>query len=427
MLKITFIQENQDQVIEGLNKRYFDDTYLINDLLLLYNKKKILIKNINKLLSKSNKIAKIISIYCKYQKLQKKINKLIESATNIKKQIKILNEEILKINFHLKDKLLRIPNIPHNKVKKGNKDEENEEIYRYSIMPLLHNPLLHHCELAKKFNIIDFEIGVKISGSGFPIYIGKGALLQRGLIQYFLYKNIQAGYKEYILPYLINETSGYSTGQIPDKECQMYYLEKDNLYLIPTGEIPLLNCYRDNLLYYKDLPIKSTTYTSCFRREAGSYGVNTRGLNRLHQFDKVEIIQITSPEQSDFALEEMVEHVKQLLISLELPFRIVRLCGGKMGFTSAMTYDFEVYNLVQKKWLEVSSISNCFTFQAYRLNLRYRTSQGKIAFCHTLNGSSLALSRILSTLIENYQQKESILIPKILIPYVGFDIIKLCK
>lgn len=423
MLKINFIRNNKEEILEGLDKRYFQEKKLINEILLLdYNKKKIK-KNINNLLERSNRISKIISNYLIYKKFKIKINNLIQNSTNIKKKIKELNKELLKINNNLKEKIILIPNIPDKKVKKGKNYKENEEIYRSDNIPLIKNKLLHHSELAKKFKILNFEIGVKISGSGFPIYIGKGALLQRGLIKYCLDKNIQAGYKEYILPYLINEYSGYATGQIPDKECQMYSIEKDKLYLIPTGEVPLLNCYRDNLFLYKDLPIKSTTYTSCFRREAGSYGLNNRGLNRIHQFDKVEIIQITNSENSYNALEEMVKHVKELLKSLDLPFRIIRLCGGEMGFTSAMTYDFEVYNLAQKKWLEVSSISNCLNFQSYRLNLRYRTYEGKIYLCHTLNGSSLALSRIFSTLIENNQKEESISIPEILIPYVGFDTI----
>lgn len=425
MLKISFIRDNKEKVLKGLDKRFFNEKKLINEILFLNNNKINIEKNINNYLKKSNKISKIISNYIIFKRFQKKINILIKNSIYIKQKIKTLNKELLKINNNLRDKIICIPNIPHEIVKKGKNYKENEEIYRYGNIPLIKNNLLHHCELGKKFKIFDFEIGVKISGSGFPIYIGKGALLQRGLIKYFLDKNIEAGYTEYILPYLINENSGYSTGQIPDKEFQMYYIEKDNLYLIPTGEVPLLNCYRNNLFLYKDLPIKSTTYTSCFRREAGSYGLNNRGLNRIHQFDKVEIIQITTYEKSYEALEEMVKHVKEILISLDLPFRIIRLCGGEMGFTSAMTYDFEVYNFVQKKWLEVSSISNCLNFQSYRLNLRYRTSEGKIYLCHTLNGSSLALSRIFCTLIENNQKNQSISIPKILIPYVGFDSINI--
>jgi seryl-tRNA synthetase len=311
--------------------------------------------------------------------------------------------------------------VPHDLVPTGNSETDNEEVYREGAIPDLGDNALPHWELAKKYDIIDFELGNKITGAGFPVYKGKGAKLQRALISYFLDKNTAAGYMEYQLPHLVNEASGFGTGQLPDKEGQMYHVTEDNLYLIPTAEVPATNIYRDSLLSEKDFPIKLTGYTPCFRREAGSYGAHVRGLNRLHQFDKVEILRIEHPDHSYNALNEMVEHVKGILQELQLPYRILRLCGGDLGFTSALTYDFEVYSTAQERWLEISSVSNFETFQANRLKLRFKNSDGKTELAHTLNGSSLALPRVLAGILENYQTDSGIKIPEVLIPYTGFS------
>lgn len=424
MLQVSFIRKNRKKILSGLEKRKFEKRNLIDEILIL-DKSKIKIQyEINKISETENKISKEIS-YIIGDKSGKKfpIKSLKEESISLKKKKKNLHIQLKNIIQNLEKKLDQIPNIPDEIVKKNLEKDDFifQEEAPHSIK--IENPL-PHWELAKKFQLFDLYLGTKICGSGFPVYIGKGAKLQRSLIQYFLDQNLQASYKEYSFPYLINEISGYSTGQIPDKEGQMYLIEKDNFYLIPTGEIPLMNCYRNNLLNYKDLPIKGTTYTSCFRREAGSYGSKVRGLNRLHQFEKVEIIQITTSDTSFYYLEEMILHVKKILKSLELPFRLIRLMGKDLGFSSAITYDFEVYSMAQKKWLEVSSISNCTNFQSNRLNLRYKTMIGKIELCHTLNGSSLALPRIIAALLENNQTVNQINIPKVLVPYTGFDNIK---
>ena len=319
--------------------------------------------------------------------------------------------------------LYRIPNIPNEIVPEGKTADDNLNIFQAGEIPTLFEGALPHWELAKKYNIIDFELGVKITGAGFPVYKGKGAKLQRALISYFLDKNTSAGYQEFQVPHMVNEDSGYGTGQLPDKEGQMYYVQADNLYLIPTAEVPVTNIFRDTILNENELPIQCTAYTPCFRREAGSYGAHVRGLNRLHQFDKVEIVRIEHPEKSYQALEEMVEHVKSILDELKLPYRILRLCGGDMGFTSAITYDFEVYSTAQEKWLEISSVSNFETYQANRLKLRFRNNEGKTQLVHTLNGSSLALPRVLAGILENYQTPEGIIIPEVLQKYTGFEII----
>ena len=318
--------------------------------------------------------------------------------------------------------MYQIPNLPHASVPSGNSEDDNEEVFRSGTVPNLHSNAQPHWELAKKYDIIDFSIGNKISGAGFPVYKGKGAKLQRALISYFLDKNINAGYLEYLPPLLVNEASGFGTGSLPDKEGQMYHVNEDNLYLIPTAEVPVTNFFRNIIV--NEFPVKCTAYTPCFRREAGSYGKDVRGLNRLHQFDKVEIVQIERPENSYDILNEMVEHVSSILDELELPYRILKLCGGDLSFTSALTFDFEVYSAGQKKWLEVSSVSNFEDYQSNRLKLRYKDSNGKNQFCHTLNGSALALPRIYAALIENNQTPDSIIIPKALQAYTGFDIIK---
>ena len=317
--------------------------------------------------------------------------------------------------------MYQTPNLPHSLVPEGNSDNDNEEVFRYGKIPDLSNGALTHWELAKKFDIIDFELGNKITGAGFPVYKGKGARLQRALINYFLDKNTNAGYNEVQVPYLVNEASGFGTGQLPDKEGQMYYIEADNLYLIPTGEVPATNIFRDVIFKSNDLPKKLTTYTPCFRREAGSYGAHVRGLNRLHQFDKVEILRVEHPSKSYTALESMVSHVKDILNELKLPYRILRLCSGDLGFTSALTYDFEIFSAAQKRWLEVSSVSNFETFQSNRLKLRFKNSEGKSQLAHTLNGSALALPRVLAGILENFQTNNGVEIPRVLIPYTGFD------
>jgi seryl-tRNA synthetase len=321
----------------------------------------------------------------------------------------------------LQNLLYQIPNVPHELVPAGSTEEDNEEVYREGDIPTLKEGALPHWELAKKYDIIDFELGVKIAGAGFPVYKGKGARLQRALISYFLDKNSAAGYNEIQVPHLVNEASGYGTGQLPDKEGQMYHVGEDDLYLIPTAEVPVTNIFRDVILNESDFPITHTAYTPCFRREAGSYGAHVRGLNRLHQFDKVEIVRVEHPDKSYEALDAMVEHVKNILRELKLPYRILRLCGGDLGFTAALTYDFEVFSTAQDRWLEISSVSNFETFQANRLKLRYKDENGKSQLAHTLNGSSLALPRVLAGILENYQTEDGIQIPEVLIPYTGFD------
>jgi len=346
-----------------------------------------------------------------------------EQTAQYKELTKRLNAELDQTATSLTQVLYRIPNIPNEIVPEGKSAEDNLNVFQAGEIPALYEGALPHWELAKKYDIIDFELGVKLTGAGFPVYKGKGAKLQRALISYFLDKNTAAGYQEFQVPHMVNEDSGYGTGQLPDKEGQMYHVQLDNLYLIPTAEVPVTNIFRDVILSEADFPICCTAYTPCFRREAGSYGAHVRGLNRLHQFDKVEIVRIEHPDRSYQALTQMVEHVKGILNELKLPYRILRLCGGDLGFTSAITYDFEVYSTAQEKWLEISSVSNFETFQANRLKLRFRNSEGKTQLVHTLNGSSLALPRVLAGILENYQTPEGILIPEVLRKYTGFDII----
>ncbi|MDX1470882.1 MAG: serine--tRNA ligase, partial [Flavobacteriaceae bacterium] len=352
-----------------------------------------------------------------------KANLLKEETILLKERSKELSEQLNEVIDNLNKVLHTIPNVPHESVPSGNSDKDNEEVFRKGEIPELGDDAKPHWELAKDLDIIDFELGNKITGAGFPVYKGKGAKLQRALISYFLDKNIDAGYTEYQLPLMVNEDSGFGTGQLPDKEGQMYHVVADNLYLIPTAEVPATNIYRDSLLKASDPPIALTGYTPCFRREAGSYGSDVRGLNRLHQFDKVEILRIENPERSYNALNEMVEHVKSILNELKLPYRILKLCGGDLGFTSALTYDFEVYSAAQKKWLEISSVSNFETFQANRLKLRFKDEKGKKELCHTLNGSSLALPRVVAAIIENGQENGKITIPEALTSYAGFSTI----
>ena len=422
MLQVPFIRENKDLVIAGLAKRNFDATSLINEVILLDEDRRRIQTEQDSLLAESNSLSKEIGNLFKSGET-KKANILKEKTGQIKETTKELNESLNNKIEALNQLLYKIPNVPNTIVPKGNSEEDNEEVYKEGAIPVLHKGALPHWELAKKYDIIDFELGNKITGAGFPVYKGKGAKLQRALITYFLDKNTEAGYTEYQLPLLVNEASGFGTGQLPDKEGQMYHVTEDNLYLIPTAEVPGTNIFRDVLLNESDLPIGITGYTPCFRREAGSYGAHVRGLNRLHQFDKVEILRIEHPSKSYEALDGMVNHVKTILQELKLPYRILRLCGGDLGFTSALTYDFEVFSTAQNRWLEISSVSNFETFQANRLKLRFKNSEGKNELAHTLNGSSLALPRVLAGILENYQTEQGIVIPEVLHKYTGFSLI----
>ena len=420
MLQVNYIRENKEDVINRLAKRNMDAKKMINEVLTLDEDRRRLQTQLDNILAESNSLSKEIGNLFKLGDTNN-ANLLKEKTSQLKEDSKILNDQLNDKVETLYQLLYKIPNLPNTLVPRGNSEKDNEQVYRDGEIPELHKGALPHWDLAKKYDIIDFELGNKITGAGFPVYKGKGAKLQRALITYFLDKNTAAGYTEYQLPYMVNEASGFGTGQLPDKEGQMYCVTEDNLYLIPTAEVPGTNIYRDSLLNESDLPIALTGYTPCFRREAGSYGAHVRGLNRLHQFDKVEIIRIEHPSRSYEALDEMVNHVKGILEELKLPFRILRLCGGDLGFTSALTYDFEVFSTAQDRWLEISSVSNFETFQANRLKLRFKNSDGKSELCHTLNGSSLALPRVLAGILENYQTPDGIKIPDVLIPYTGFD------
>lgn len=422
MLQVAFIRDHKEDIIARLAKRNIDATQMINEAIALDENRRAIQTNLDNTKAESNNLSKEIGNLFQSGESQK-ANILKAKTTNLKETSKTLEQELNDTISALNELLYKIPNVPNSSVPKGNTDEDNEETFREGDIPTLHKGALPHWELAKKYDIIDFELGNKITGAGFPVYKGKGARLQRALIAYFLDKNTEAGYTEYQLPHLVNEASGFGTGQLPDKEGQMYHVTEDNLYLIPTAEVPATNIFRDSLLNESDLPISITGYTPCFRREAGSYGADVRGLNRLHQFDKVEILRVEHPNKSYMALEGMVEHVKGLLRELQLPFRVLRLCGGDLGFTSALTFDFEVFSTAQERWLEVSSVSNFETFQANRLKLRFRNSDGKNELCHTLNGSSLALPRVLAGILENYQTESGIRIPEVLVPYTGFDLI----
>lgn len=421
MLQVQFIREHKQTVLDGLAKRNFSNaTKIIEDVLTFDETRRATQTQLDNILAESNKISKEIGQLFKAGEAQK-AGVLKEKTTQLKEQSKEVTAQLNTITSQLQELLFQIPNIPHSSVKAGSSEEDNENIFSEGTIPNLGKNALPHWELAKKYDIIDFEVGTKITGAGFPVYKGKGARLQRALINYFLDKNIEAGYKEYQVPHLINEASGIGTGQLPDKEGQMYHAGIDDLYLIPTAEVPITNMFRGNLVTENELPITCTGYTPCFRREAGSYGAHVRGLNRLHQFDKVEIVRIEHPDNSYTALNGMVEHIKEILRELKLPYRILRLCGGDTGFTAALTFDFEVFSTAQDRWLEISSASNFETFQANRLKLRFKNSQGKSQLAHTLNGSSLALPRVLAGILENYQTEGGINIPEVLIPYCGFD------
>jgi len=422
MLQVTDIRENKEKYIQALAKRGIDATSTLEDVLTYDEERRSTQAQLDDVLAQSNSYSKEIGKLFQSGEVQK-ANELKEKTVALKESSKQLNEKMLAAAEKLQELLYTLPNIPNDLVPAGTDENDNEEIFKEGEVPTLHEGALPHWELAKKYDLIDFELGVKVTGAGFPVYKGKGARLQRALITYFLDKNTKAGYTEYQVPLLVNEASGYGTGQLPDKEGQMYHVGVDDLYLIPTSEVPITNLFRGDLLNNSDLPITCTSYTPCFRREAGSYGAHVRGLNRLHQFDKVELVRVEHPDNSYKALDGMVEHVQDILRELKLPYRILRLCGGDLGFTSALTYDFEVFSTAQDRWLEISSVSNFETFQANRLKLRFKDSDGKNKLVHTLNGSSLALPRVLAGILENYQTKDGIRIPEVLVPYCGFDII----
>ena len=420
MLQVAFIRENKIEVIERLSKRIDNAEAIIENVLSLDAERRTTQTQLDTAAADLNTLSKEIGELFKSGQVEK-ANLLKQKTTDLKDQKVALGETLNETSEALQQLLYQIPNLPHDAVPAGNSEDDNEEVFRFGDIPQLHNDAQPHWELAKKYDIIDFELGNKITGAGFPVYKGKGARLQRALINYFLDKNTAAGYNEVQVPHVVNEASGFGTGQLPDKEGQMYYIEADDLYLIPTGEVPATNIFRDVILQESELPKQLTTYTPCFRREAGSYGAHVRGLNRLHQFDKVEILRVEHPKNSYDALEAMVEHVKNILEELKLPYRILKLCSGDLGFTSALTYDFEVFSTAQDRWLEISSVSNFETFQANRLKLRFKNAEGKSQLAHTLNGSSLALPRVLAGILENYQTPDGIEIPEVLRSYTGFD------
>jgi len=421
MLHINKLRENRDSYIELLKIKNFDVSTLIDAVISKDDERKVTQQKADELLSKGNQLTKQIGELYKTGKAVE-ANVLKEESSSIKESSKALQTKQSELAKEIQDILVQIPNIPYPTVPAGKSDADNVTLKEVGAIPTLMEGAKPHWELTSDYNLIDFELGNKITGAGFPVYVNKGAKLQRALISYFLDKNTEAGYIEYLPPHLVNEASGFGTGQLPDKEGQMYHAIEDDLYLIPTAEVPVTNFFRDVIV--KEFPIKCTAYTPCFRREAGSYGKEVRGLNRLHQFDKVEIVQVQHPEKSYETLDVMVQHVASILDELELPYRILKLCGGDLSFTAALTFDFEVYSAGQERWLEVSSVSNFESYQANRLKLRYKDDNGKTQLCHTLNGSALALPRIYAALIENNQSAQGIIIPKALQPYTGFDIIK---
>ncbi|MFT6716685.1 MAG: seryl-tRNA synthetase [Saprospiraceae bacterium] len=422
MLVVKDILDNKEAIIEALSKRKDNAKELIGQVLALDADRKKAIFSLEDIQAESNKAAKEIGMLFKEGKAQE-ANELQQKVQEGKARLADLKSQSELVEKALRELLYTIPNVPHKSVPVGKSENDNEEIKSGGTIPTLHAGAVPHWDLLKTHDLVDFEVGVKITGAGFPVYKGKGARLQRALINFFLDEAVNAGYSEVIPPLLVNEVSGYGTGQLPDKEGQMYHTQVDNLYLIPTAEIPITNMYRDEIISSDRLPIKNVAYTPCFRREAGSYGKDVRGLNRLHQFDKVEIVQVVNPADSYEVLETMKNHVESLLTKLGLPFRILRLCSGDLGFTAALTFDFEVFSTAQDKWLEVSSVSNFETYQSNRLKLRFREGKDKPQLAHTLNGSALALPRILASILENYQTPEGIVIPEVLVPYTGFDII----
>ncbi|MBL6873901.1 MAG: serine--tRNA ligase [Flavobacteriales bacterium] len=418
MLNISNLREQKNKIVQLLKIKNFDALDLIDLVIKKDNSRKLNQQKSDEILSKLNQSAKEIGFLYKQGELDK-ANALKKSSAELKEESKKLSAIQKEIQEEIKEILLQIPNIPHESVPSGNSENDNEIIKEVGEISKLHENSQPHWELTELYDLIDFNLGNKITGAGFPVFKGKGAKLQRALISFFLDQNINAGYEEYLPPSVVNSDSMFGTGALPDKEGQMYHVTEDDLYLIPTAEVPVTNFFRDTII--KDFPIKCTAYTPCFRREAGSYGKDVRGLNRLHQFDKVEIVQIEHPDRSYSTLDKMVKHVAYILDQLELPYRILRLCGGDLSFTSSLTYDFEVYSAGQKRWLEVSSVSNFESFQANRLKLRFKNNEGKSQLCHTLNGSALALPRIFAALIENNQTSDGIKIPKVLQAYTGFD------
>ena len=419
MLQVNFIKANREEVLKGLAKKHFTESALVDTIISLDDERKKLQFEMDERQSKINSFSKEIGqLMAKGEKRVAEEKKL--EVASLKSFLQPVSDQLNIIQNSLQENLIKLPNLPHTSVPEGKTPEENEVIREGGQKPTLSANALPHWDLAKKYDLINFELGNKVTGAGFPFYKNKGAKLQRSLIQYFLNYNTAAGYTEYEPPFMVNEASAYGTGRLPDKEGQMYVATADNLFLIPTAEVPLTNIYRDEILKEEELPVKMTGYTPCFRREAGSYGKDVRGLNRVHQFDKVEVVQLVHPEKSYEVLEEMLLHVEKLLQSLELPYRILRLCGGDMSFTSALTYDFEVYSAAQQKWLEVSSVSNFESFQTHRMKIRFK-ADGKTQLVHSLNGSSLALPRIVAALLENNQKEDSISLPEVLWKYFGAE------
>ncbi|WP_214072261.1 serine--tRNA ligase [Mucilaginibacter sp. dw_454] len=420
MLQVSYIRENREQVLDRLAVKNFKQPELVDEILQLDDSRRQTQVKLDNTSAEANSAAKQIGELMRTGK--KDEAEAIKSKTGVwKEDIKKYNEELAAIEADLYQKLVLLPNLPHASVPKGITPEENEVVLENGAIPELPAGALPHWELAAKYKLIDFELGVKITGAGFPVYTGKGAKLQRALINFFIDEAEKAGYNEVSVPLMVNEASGFGTGQLPDKEGQMYFVNEDNLYLIPTAEVPITNLYRDVILKADELPVKNCGHTPCFRREAGSYGAHVRGLNRLHQFDKVEIVQVVNPETSYDVIEQMSSHVQGLLQKLGLPYRVLRLCGGDMSFTAALTYDMETWSAAQQRWLEVSSVSNFETYQSNRLKLRFRNAEGKTQLAHTLNGSALALPRIVATLLENNQTERGIKIPEVLVPYTRFE------
>jgi seryl-tRNA synthetase len=423
MLTINLIRENKDFVIERLRVKNFDATETVDKILELDQMRREIQSKFDQAQGDMNRISKEIGIMMKEGR-KDEAARAKEKTGSLKEETRSLSERLASLEDELKTEIIKLPNLPHNLVAPGQGADDNVKVREGGVIPVLPDGALAHWDLIKKYDIIDFDLGTKLTGAGFPVYKGKGARLERSLISFFLDEAVKAGYTELMPPIIVNEDSGFGTGQLPDKEGQMYHVNLDNFYLIPTAEVPVTNIYRDVILNGEDLPVKNAAYTPCFRREAGSWGAHVRGLNRLHQFDKVEIVQIAHPEKSYESLEQMVNHVESLVIKLEMPYRVLRLCGGDMSFTASMTYDFEVWSAAQKKWLEVSSVSNFESFQANRLKCRFREKGEKQnRLVHTLNGSALALPRIVAALLENNQTDNGIVIPEVLRPYTGFDII----
>ena len=418
MLQVTYLRQHTQLAKDKLAIKHFSNLDLVDQVIAIDDQRKRVQASFDELQSKVNAASKEIGNHmAKGEKEQAETLKQNVGAWKL--ALEPLKIEMAEVELALQNLVVQLPNLPHDLVPKGKTSEENEVVKEAGTTPLLPAGALAHWDLIKKYNLVDFETGAKITGSGFPLYIGKGAKFQRALTQYFLDFNTAAGYTEYLPPYMVNAASAFATGQLPDKEGQMYHATEDDFYLIPTAEVPVTNVYRDTILKDTDLPIKMTAYSPCFRREAGSFGKEVRGLNRVHQFEKVEIIQIVHPDKSDDTLNEMVAHVENLLISLGLQYRILRLCGGDMGFAAAITYDFEVYSAAQEKWLEVSSVSNFNNYQTYRMKCRFKDQEGKTQFAHSLNGSSLALPRIYAAIVENYQAETGINLPEVLAPYFG--------